>query len=441
MKKVRILLLMLLCAAVLCGCGRKKPAVGKIEIAGHPALEVVYNGNTFKGNPVVLRTRPGTYNFRIGAPGHYSRFTAVTVKAGRVSKVNVELEPVVSAVLIDSDPRDAKVKFNGEIRGSTPLVISDLPAGEYSAQLIRPGYAEQQIAWRIVNERPHPRLFAKLRMTSGQVIIRTVPEGARVFINGNQSGISPYSAALDAGIHKVRVEREGFNPQEMRLKVESGKTRTITLRLDTRPGSLRISSDPSGADVFIDDKKFGATPLFVEAIHPGNYQIRLVHPGHDDLLKIVSVAPAREEKVHYTLDPSTGSASFKIRPAGVSYLVDNKFMGKVQGVANSVTETQLTVVENLAPGKHRLTITHPRAKPLRKDIFFTVTKGKRSVNSENIELWVANCEITFKDGKVESGMIISESETDVYYSPAAGIKFPVSKSYIRKLRYIPLVDK
>ena len=107
MKKVRILLLMLLCAAVLCGCGRKKPAVGKIEITGHPALEVVYNGKTFKGNPVVLRTRPGIYNLRIGAPGHYSRFTAVTVKAGRISKVNVELEPVVSAVLIDSDPRDA----------------------------------------------------------------------------------------------------------------------------------------------------------------------------------------------------------------------------------------------------------------------------------------------------------------------------------------------
>ena len=441
MKKVRILLLMLLCAAVLCGCGRKKPAVGKIEIAGHPALEVVYNGKTFKGNPVVLRTRPGIYNFRIGAPGHYSRFTAVTVKAGRISKVNVELEPVVSAVLIDSDPRDAKVKFNGEIRGSTPLVISDLPAGEYSAQLIRPGYAEQQIAWRIVNERPHPRLFARLRMTSGQVIINTVPEGARVYINGQQSGISPFSAALDAGIHKVRVEREGFNPKEMQLTVESGKSRTVTLRLDTRPGALRISSEPSGAEVFIDDKKNGVTPLFVEAIHPGNYQIRLVHPGYDDLLKIVSVAPAREEKVNLTLDKSTGSASFRIRPAGVSYLIDNKFIGKVQGVANSVSETRLTVVENLAPGKHRLTVTHPRAKPLRKDVYFTVTKGKRHVHRDNVELWVANCEITFKDGRVESGMIISESETDVYYSPAAGIRYPVSKSYIRKLKYIPLTDK
>ena len=98
-------------------------------------------------------------------------------------------------------------------------------------------------------------------------------------------------------------------------------------------------------------------------------------------------------------------------------------------------------MENLAPGKHVLTVTHPRAKPLRKDIRFAVSKGKRYVSKENIDLWVANCEITFKDGRVESGMILSESEADVYYSPAAGIKYPVSRSYIRSIKHIPLVDK
>jgi hypothetical protein len=125
----------------------------------------------------------------------------------------------------------------------------------------------------------------------------------------------------------------------------------------------------------------------------------------------------------------------------VSYLIDGKFIGKVRGVAASVTETQLTVVENLAPGKHILTVTHPRAKPLRRDIPFTVAKGKRFVMKDNITLWVANCEITFKDCRVESGMILSESESDIYYSPAVGIKYPVSRSYIRNIKHIPLVDK
>ena len=440
MKTVKMILPLLLCLAVVCGCGKKTPATGKIEFSGHPALEVVYNGKTFKGNPVVLKTRPGTYNFRLGAPGHYPRFAVVSVKAGATSLVKVELEPVVSAVLIDSEPQGAKVKFRGEIRGSTPLVISDLPAGEYSAQILCPGYAEEQVAWRIVNERLHPRISARLRMTSGRMIIKTEPQGARVFINGQLSGISPYSASLEAGIHKVRVEREGFNPIEQNITVKSGKTGTLTLRLDTRPGSLKIVSTPAGAEVFIDDKKAGVTPLNVEAVHPGNYQVRLVHAGYDDLLRVVSVAPGREERVKLQMDKSTGSAGFRIRPAGVSYLIDGKFAGKVQGVEGSVTETQLTVIDNLAPGQHVLTVTHPRAKPLRRDIRFTVSKGKRFVSKVNIDLWVANCELTFKDGRVESGMILSESETDIYYSPAAGIKYPVAKSYLRNVKPIPLVD-
>ncbi|MBR2911518.1 MAG: PEGA domain-containing protein, partial [Lentisphaeria bacterium] len=111
MKTVKMILPLLLCLAVVCGCGKKVPETGKIVFSGHPALEVVYNGKTFRGNPVVLKTRPGSYNFRLGAPGHYPRFAVVTVKAGRTSEVKVELEPVVSAVLIDSEPQGARVKF------------------------------------------------------------------------------------------------------------------------------------------------------------------------------------------------------------------------------------------------------------------------------------------------------------------------------------------
>ena len=155
----------------------------------------------------------------------------------------------------------------------------------------------------------------------------------------------------------------------------------------------------------------------------------------------MSVAPAREENTSFTLEKSTGSASFRIRPAGVNCLVDGKFIGKVQGIARSATETHLTVIENLSPGVHTLTISHPRANPLRRDIRFTVVKGQRYVCKEDVNLWISNCEITFKDGKVEAGMILGETETDFYYSPARGIKYMLSKSFVKKVKYIPVTEK
>ena len=440
MKTATRIFLTLLTVVSVSGCRKKAPDFGKIDFSGPASMEVCCEGRSFKGSPLVLRMRPGTRHFRFSAPGFYPRMGSVVVKAGVTSKVKVDLEPVVSSVMIDSDPRGAKVSFQGKVQGATPLVISDLPVGEYSAQITRPGFAEERVSWKIVNERPHPLISVKLTMTSGRVAVKTRPDGAKILIDGKPVGISPYTGTLEAGVYTLRAERDGFAPKEEQITVVSGRQISVDIRLDTRPGSLDVASTPAGADVFLEERKVGATPWSTDTLAPGNYRIKLVHPGYDTLEKVISIAPGQREKVNFSLDKSTGSASFMIRPAGVNYLIDGKFRGIVRSVKNSVTETHMTTVENLPPGPHVLTVTHPRARPLKRNIKFSVTKGGRYVAKENIELWVANCEITFKDGRVESGMIYGETETDVLYSPGQGIKYPVSKSYIRKIKYIPVTE-
>ena len=423
------------------GCGKKAPQTGRIEFSGPAGMEVTVQGRTFRGEPVLLRLKPGIWSFRFSAPGFYPRMGSVTVKSGQRSKVNVELEPVTSSVMISSEPAGAKVIFQGRAQGVTPLVISDLAVGDYSAQIVRPGYGEERISWKIVNERPLPLLSVKLKLTSGRVLVRTRPEAANVFIGGKPVGTSPWNGTLEAGIYSVRVERDGFNSREEQVTVVSGKQVTVDIALETRPGSLAVTSEPSGADIFVEGRKVGVTPWKFDGIRAGNYSVKLVHPGYDSAERVIAVAPARNEAAHFTLDRSTGSASFMIRPAGVSYLIDGKFRGVVQAVKNSAAETRMTDIENLSPGPHTLTVTHPRAKPLKRNVKFTVEKGKRYVAKDSIEIWVANCELTFKDGRVESGMIYGETETDILYSPGAGIRYPVSRSYIRKVKYIPLTEK
>ncbi|MBQ7208060.1 MAG: PEGA domain-containing protein [Lentisphaeria bacterium] len=423
------------------GCRKKAPATGRIDFSGPASMEVTCAGKTFRGNPIVLSMRPGVRNFRFSAPGFYPRVGSVTVKPGVTVRVDVELEPVVSSVMIDSEPRGAKVIFQDKAQGATPLVISDLAVGEYSAQIVRPGYAEARVSWKIANERPLPLLFVKLKMTSGRLLVKTRPEAARVFINGRQVGSSPYNGTLESGVYTLRVERDGCDPREEQVTIVSGEQTSVDLALSSSPGSVEIASEPAGAELFIEGRKVGVTPWRADPFRPGNYNVKLVCPGYDTVERVVAVAPSRTEKVRFTLEKSTGSASFKIRPAGVSYLVDGKLRGTVQAVKSSATETKETVIDNLSPGPHLLTVTHPRARPLKRSIRFEVKKGSRYVAREVVELWVANCEITFKDGRVESGMIYGETETDVLYSPTAGIRYPVSRSYIRKIKFIPVTEK
>ena len=441
MKKIWRLTVVLLLAVCFAGCGKKAPVVGTVEFSGPPEMLVVSGKREFRGTPVRLKVKPGSYRFRFSAPGYYPRWSVVKVQPGVTNKVDVVLDPVSSAVMIDSDPRGAGVYFNGSIRGSTPLVIADLPVGEYSAQLKKKGYGEQQIRWKIVNERPLPRISAKLQMISGRLVLQSVPDAARVFIDGKYAGVTPFSNTCDAGVYKVRLEHAAFNPVEQQVTVESGKTVTLKLKLDNRPGMIRVVSRPVGAEVFLEDRKVGVTPWQGDGIVPGNYRIRLKHDGFDDWEKVISVAPGLAEKLTVVMSKTTGTAEFDIRPAGVHCLIDGKPAGTVKALANSTIETRSVHLDSLMPGEHILTVTHPRAKPVKRNIRFRIAKGRHYKHGKVISVWVSNSEVTFTDGSTRSGVISGETAESVVFSPMPGIKYTVLRKNISKIIRIPISAK
>ncbi|MHC5113113.1 MAG: PEGA domain-containing protein [Planctomycetota bacterium] len=48
--------------------------------------------------------------------------------------------------------------------------------------------------------------------------------------------------------------------------------------------TIRITSEPSGALVWLNDREIGRTPVDVEFVHYGTYDVRLVKDGYEALL-------------------------------------------------------------------------------------------------------------------------------------------------------------
>jgi len=48
--------------------------------------------------------------------------------------------------------------------------------------------------------------------------------------------------------------------------------------------TICITSDPSGALVYLNDREVGRTPLDVDFVHYGTYDVRLVKDGYESLL-------------------------------------------------------------------------------------------------------------------------------------------------------------
>ena len=68
------------------------------------------------------------------------------------------------------------------------------------------------------------------------------------------------------------------------------------------PPSLEVVSRPAGAQVFLDGRLVGRTPLVLSGVTPGDHAVRLTMPGHQRWVTSVTVAPGTRARVAASLE-------------------------------------------------------------------------------------------------------------------------------------------
>jgi len=130
-------------------------------------------------------------------------------------------------------------------------------------------------------------------------VIVSDPTGAEISVDGNFVGDSPSEFSVAAGVHTITISKHGYKPWERKLPVLSAKI-TVAAELEqgttalaaeplsnvntnpsphaasvqpvqlsqqpalvqsTQMGTVEISSSPAGADIEIDGRAVGKTPM------------------------------------------------------------------------------------------------------------------------------------------------------------------------------------
>lgn len=98
------------------------------------------------------------------------------------------------------------------------------------------------------------------------------------------------SPSVFFGQHSVAVEMDSYEKWDSTISV--GFAKTVELKISLRPvfGSLEVTSDPTGAEVYLGGNLLGTTPLGVISIRVGDYQLRIKSHLYEDYVKVITVS-------------------------------------------------------------------------------------------------------------------------------------------------------
>jgi len=147
---------------------------------------------------------------------------------------------------------------------------------------------------------------------TGYVFLHVVPSDATVSIDGKKYSGSPISVSdVEAGYQKIRVEKRGYGTMSGYIHVAPMKVARAHVGLSMESTALTVTSEPTGATVFVDGQRVGNTPLTVEDLSRGTHKITMSSPGYSWSGE-VSVGPV-SAPLHATLN-----ATPRARPTSVA---------------------------------------------------------------------------------------------------------------------------
>ena len=172
------------------------------------------------------------------------------------------------------------------------------------------------------SQKPTPAAAAAVT-APGRLLVRSTPAGARVFVDGREHGQTPATIRdLARGAHRVRITRDGYVAEERRVghhrraarAVADGRAEADRARggVDARrraarrrrrsAGALTVDSRPTGAQVFLDGKLVGTTPLSLPQVAAGEHAVRLEHDGYRRWSSSIRVGGGQRQRVTASLE-------------------------------------------------------------------------------------------------------------------------------------------
>ncbi|HEV2296150.1 MAG TPA: PEGA domain-containing protein [Tepidisphaeraceae bacterium] len=307
---------------------------------------------------------------------------------------------------ISTRPADATVSIDNVERGkgtvTVPLVFKD-KNDTHTVLVSRLGYKDQEIP--LTRDFDRDQIEVELRPRTRRVTFTVSPVPAMLKIDGKPLTTEPVSSisreleftvdAQDRWIpHKVTAERANYQPDDVVVSWLDNKT-TYPLKLEPLTKDLVVTSDPSGAIVYINDAEVGPTPQVIEdhpfPVDPVTNEfvpqtLTLKKPGYPDVEMPIGW---EEGKTEYAIDLTALQKEVRIvsDPPGATVRIEGKPLEKADDGAS---------------------VAHLRFPPVNEKGELRTYKATAVLKNANSEWEPKELIIAWDEGKSEYGVKLKE---------------------------------
>lgn len=234
----------------------------------------------------------------------------------------------------------------------------------------------------------------------GRIAVTTVPVGARIDVDGVEVARTPLTAPLRVpeGSHVIGAVAEGYAHARKEIIVAGNADASVNFELvlstAKRPANLTIRSRITDAEVLIDGKSFGKTPLASSlALPAGQHTVELRRPGYQAGRQLVEVGESSiaEVTLDLAVDPAAlatdgADLTISVREPNLNLSIDREPLRLYTGPLRLPRGVHHLHLEQAGYLPFDQDITLDTAKPLRLTPYLMPTPEARKAHNDNVRM-------------------------------------------------------
>ena len=209
---------------------------------------------------------------------------------------------IIGFVTAQSVPQGATVALNGKALSVTDFFPLEVVAGDYTLDITKNGYRQETRPVTVAAGETLSLQFDLVR-TSATGFVITEPTDVEIFIDGVRKGsttgvLDPALAAIAAargldpaksssrleipdlpsGSHTIEFRHACYETLKLGLDVPEPQDHDIPpIKLEPSIGTISLTSDPPGGQIFIDGESQGVAPKTLRSVCSGLRRVEVRH--------------------------------------------------------------------------------------------------------------------------------------------------------------------